>query len=110
MWHMRALPIPKSTASLYSLKRTAAAFTIMKIKAEKANRRMIIMPEKNELDYTCGLSDEEITRRFKEAIRIDEEMRAVQGIPQARYDEEKRLAYLEYADGRKEYVGQTASA
>ena len=39
------------------------------------------MPEKNQLDYTCGLSDEEITRRFKEAIRIDEEMRAVQGDP-----------------------------
>lgn len=68
------------------------------------------MPEKNQLDFTCGLSDDEITRRFKEAIRIDEEIRAVQGIPQARYDEEKKCAYLEYADGRKEYVGKTASA
>lgn len=68
------------------------------------------MPEKNQLDYTCGLSDEEITRRFKEAIRIDEEIRSVQGIPQARYDEETKQAYLEYADGRKEYVGQTVSA
>ena len=68
------------------------------------------MPEKNQLDYTCGLSDDEITRRFKEAIRIDEEIRAVQGIPQARYDETTKQAYLEYADGRKEYVGQTASA
>lgn len=62
------------------------------------------MTEKNQLDYTCGLSDEEITRRFKEAIRIDEEMRAVQGIPQARYDETAKKAYLEYADGRKKYV------
>ena len=60
------------------------------------------MPEKNQLDYTCGLSDDEITRRFKEAIRIDEEIRAVQGIPQARYDEETKRAYLEYADGRKD--------
>lgn len=68
------------------------------------------MREKNQLDYTCGLSDEEITRRFKEAIRIDEEIRAIQGIPQARYDEETKRAYLEYADGRKEYVGQNASA
>ena len=67
------------------------------------------MPEKNQLDYTCGLSDEEITRRFKEAIRIDEEIRNIQGIPQARYDAETRRAYLEYADGRKEYVGQAAS-
>lgn len=43
------------------------------------------MPEKNQLDYTCGLSDDEITRRFIEVIRIDEEIRKVQGIPQARY-------------------------
>ena len=26
----------------------------------------------NELDSTCGLSDEELTNRFKESIRIDE--------------------------------------
>ena len=62
------------------------------------------MPEKNQLDYTCGLSDEEITRRFKEAIRIDEEMRAIRGLPQARYDEGAHRAYLEYPDGRREYV------
>ena len=67
------------------------------------------MTEKNQLDYTCGLSDDEITRRFIEAIRIDEEIRKVQGIPQARYDEETKRAYLEYPDGRKEYVGKTAS-
>ena len=62
------------------------------------------MPDKNQLDYTCGISDEEITRRFKEAIRIDEEMRAIQGLPQARYDDITNRAYLEYADGTKEYV------
>ena len=62
------------------------------------------MPEKNQLDFTCGISDDEMTRRFKEAIRIDEEMRKVQGLPQARYDDIEKKAYLEYADGRKEYV------
>ena len=62
------------------------------------------MPEKNQLDYTCGISDEEMTIRFKEAIRIDEEMRDIQGLPQARYDEETNRAYLEYKDGRKLYV------
>ena len=45
------------------------------------------MPEKNQSDYTCGISDEEMTRRFKEAIRIDEEMRSVQGLQQARNDD-----------------------
>ena len=62
------------------------------------------MPEKNQLDYTCGLSDEEITRRFNEAIRIDEEIRAIQGLPQARYDDELKKAYLAYPDGKREYV------
>lgn len=28
----------------------------------------------NELDSTCGISDEELTERFKEAIRIDNEI------------------------------------
>ena len=29
----------------------------------------------NELDSTCGISDEELTKRFKEAIRIDNEIK-----------------------------------
>ena len=62
------------------------------------------MPEKNQLDYTCGISDDEMTRRFREAIRIDEESREVQGLPQARYDDDLNRAYLEYQDGRREYV------
>ena len=45
----------------------------------------------NELDSTCGISDEELTIRFKESIRIDNET---------------RRAYLEYPDGKREYVGR----
>ena len=60
------------------------------------------MPEKNQLDSMCGISDDELTRRFREAIRIDEEIRAIKGLPQARYDGQH--AYLEYPDGRREYV------
>lgn len=63
------------------------------------------MGEANELDSTCGLSDEELTRRFKEAIRIDDEIRRIMGLPVARYDSENKRAYLEYPDGRREYVG-----
>ena len=40
----------------------------------------------NELDSTCGISDEELTRRFKESIRIDDEIRRIKGLPVARYD------------------------
>ena len=63
---------------------------------------MIIM---NELDSTCGISDEELTQRFKESIRIGDEIRKIKGLPVARYDDEKKKAYLEYPDGRREYVG-----
>lgn len=62
------------------------------------------MPEKNQLDYTCGVSDEEMTRRFEESIRIDEEVRRIQGLPVARYNVEEKKAYLLYPDGRIEYV------
>ena len=52
----------------------------------------------NELDSMCGISDEELTHRFKESIRIDDEIRKIKGLPVARYDETKR-AYLEYTNG-----------
>jgi hypothetical protein len=58
----------------------------------------------NELDSTCGISDEELTQRFKASIRIDDEIRKIKGLPVARYDDEKKQAYLEYPDGRREYV------
>lgn len=65
-------------------------------------RIMIII---NELDSTCGISDEELTRRFKESIRIDNEIRKIKGLPIARYDDETKRAYLEYPNGKREYVG-----
>ncbi len=57
------------------------------------------MTEKNQLDSTCGISDDELTRRFEESIRIDEEIKRVKGTPVARYE-----AYLLYPDGRIQYV------
>ena len=62
------------------------------------------MVEENELDSTCGISDEELTERFKESIRIDQEICKIKGLPIARYDDERKEAYLEYPDGRREYV------
>lgn len=60
----------------------------------------------NGLDSTCGISDEELTQRFKESIRIDDEVRKIKGLPVARYDSKSKKAYLEYPDGRREYVGK----
>lgn len=62
--------------------------------------------EINDLDSTYGLSDDELTERFKESIRIDNEIRRIKGLPTAKYDVENRKAYLEYPDGRREYVGE----
>ncbi|MBE5863658.1 MAG: hypothetical protein E7295_12520 [Lachnospiraceae bacterium] len=58
----------------------------------------------NELDSTCGISDEELTVRFKESIRIDNEIRKIKGLPIAKYDKVEKRAYLEFPDGRREYV------
>ena len=60
----------------------------------------------NELDSTCGISDDELTYRFEEAIRIDNEIRRIKGLPVAKCDDETQRAYLEYPDGRREYVGE----
>ena len=68
------------------------------------------MTNKNELDYTCGISDDELTERFKAAVRIDKEKARIKGAPVAGYEDETGRAYLEYPDGRKEYVGQDLTA
>ncbi len=60
----------------------------------------------NELDSTCGITDEELTLRFKESIKIDNEVRKIKGLPVAGYNDEMKKAYLEYPDGRREYVGE----
>ena len=57
----------------------------------------------NELDAMCGISDDELTRRFIEAIRLENEEKKVKGVPVAGYDTEKGQSYIEYADGRREY-------
>lgn len=64
------------------------------------------MPAKNDPDLTCGLSDDELTERFRQSIRIDAEIRKIKGLPVAKYDRATGRAFLEYPDGRKKYVGQ----
>lgn len=56
------------------------------------------------IDLTFGLTDEEITERFKKAIELENEEKRIMGIPIPVYDEEKKVVYLEYADGRREAV------
>ena len=58
----------------------------------------------NELDSTCGIPDEELTKRFIKAVEIEDEIKRIKGCPLAKYDVENKRAYLEYPDGRREYV------
>lgn len=62
------------------------------------------MAELNELDSTCGISDDELTARFIEAVRIENDIKKIKGVPIAGYDDEKKSAYLEYPDGRRKYA------
>lgn len=62
------------------------------------------MQESNELDSTCGISDEELTERFKASIKIDQDICKIKGLPIAGYDDELDCLYIEYPDGKREYV------
>lgn len=62
------------------------------------------MEELNDLDYTCGISDDEMTKRFREAVRIGNEIKKIKGQPIAGYDFEKGAPFIEYPDGSREYA------
>ena len=62
------------------------------------------MAEANELDSMCGVSDDELTERFKEAVRIDNRIKEIMGVPIPCYDAKEKAAYLQYPDGGREYV------
>lgn len=54
------------------------------------------MNGENAIDSTCGVSDDELTKRFVEAIRIDNEIKKIKGVSIQKYDHEKKQPYLEY--------------
>ena len=51
----------------------------------------------------CGLTDDELTQRFIDAVRITNEIKRIKGTPISGWDAERKQAYLEYADGHREY-------
>ncbi len=59
-----------------------------------------------ELNNPVELSDEEMDKRFQEALRIAIEIKKAKGVPIAKYDLERREPYLEYPDGSREYVSE----
>ena len=60
--------------------------------------------QNNDYDYTCGVSDDELSYRFKEAVKIEDRIRKIKGLPVSKYDFEKNAPYIEYSDGRRVYA------
>ena len=53
----------------------------------------------NNYDYTCGVSDDELSYRFKEAVKIENEIRKIKGLPISKYDFEKNsFEYYSYVN------------
>ncbi|WP_446788076.1 hypothetical protein [Macellibacteroides fermentans] len=73
-------------------------------------KRIVFKPKvkdiriKNKLNFTFGLPDEEITKRFQSAVTDSVNKLKQLGLPVAIYDQELKKAYIQYPDGRREYV------
>jgi len=57
-----------------------------------------------DLERTLGMTDDEMTERFRKAVELEIELRIARGEPIARYDQTTGKSFLEYPDGRREYV------
>jgi len=53
---------------------------------------------------SASKEDREMSRLFRLAVKQEIEKNKALGIPVAKYDVKNGKAYLEYADGRKEYA------
>lgn len=51
-----------------------------------------------------SITDDELDEVFAEAAKLIIEKKKLKGVPIAGYDVEKKLAYVEYPDGRKVYA------
>ena len=52
-------------------------------------------PKPNELDSTCGVTDDELVKRFREAIAKENEESRNSGLSVTGYDHEKKASYIE---------------
>ncbi|HIV17022.1 MAG TPA: hypothetical protein IAB17_03420 [Candidatus Alectryocaccobium stercorigallinarum] len=58
----------------------------------------------NEVDKDLTEEDIEMDRRAREAVKVALEKAKFLGHPIAKYDKEKKRAYIECPDGRKKYT------
>lgn len=58
----------------------------------------------NDPDITLGMTDSEMTERFRRAVELADLRAQARGLPIQKYDKEREQPYLEYPDGSREYV------
>ncbi|MBR5975768.1 MAG: hypothetical protein IK020_11370 [Clostridiales bacterium] len=69
------------------------------------NGKTVKVISSEEEAYVPTPEDEDMDARARQAVKVAIEKAKFLKKPIARYDEEKKQAYLEYPDGRREYVG-----
>ena len=60
--------------------------------------------EENDLDITCGMTDDEMKKILIEEKRMENKIKHIKVVPIERYKKKKKKPYFEYPDGRKEYA------
>lgn len=73
-------------------------------KTIKVGNRVIVSVNENETSSNLSVSDVEMDIRAKEAVKSALNRAKVCGKPVAKYDIEEKRAYIENADGVREYV------
>ena len=68
------------------------------------DQKGIPFPVNTDNDGIAGLSVDKITQAFNDAVKQDIAKKKDKNLPVARYDKESGRAYLECADGTREYA------
>lgn len=63
-----------------------------------------VIPFDPELDMFCGIRDDELTERFRQAVELANMEKRIKGVPIAGYDSKNKRAFLEYPDGSRKFV------
>ena len=68
------------------------------------DQKGIPFPVNTDTQKIGGFNTDEVTSAFRKAVQQDIETKLQKGLPVARYDPSLKQAYLENADGSREYV------
>jgi len=89
----------RSTGSLPAFQRLTKTMNLTKRQVKSVRQQ--IKPGNRGI---AGLSPGKVTKVFNQSIKQNIAKKQEEGLPIARYDPELRRAYLENADGTREYV------